>query len=175
MEKQKQILFITVGLIAAAVLLLIVTGGTGPKNTFRPVAYQKSSGHAFETKDSTRTFCPRPSSMSFNGEHWRAPGGWKTIDKPLTKQVGSFKKAQWQGVNLGEVICQYNGRKPGDFPINLQRLSGKIVLEPQDTNWTRNNNSTKTCTSSLVTSCPFFDLKQEKSKSYQEIYNDIFK
>lgn len=175
MNKNKQPLLIAAAVVAAAVILLIIFGGPGVGNTFRPVPYKKPNSNLLSSKDVTRSFCPRPSSMRFNGTDWKAPGGWKTIDKPLTKQVGTFRKAQWQGVNLGEVICQYNGRRPGDFPINLQRLYGKTVLEPQDPNWKTTSDSSKTCTSSLVTSCPFFEIVQEDAKSYKQIYDDIFK
>lgn len=174
MSKQNRPILIAAGVIMLALVLLIFFGGTGPRNTFRPVAYIKNENNEALMKDAKRLFCPRPSAMKFDGTHWRAPGGWKTIDKPLTKQVGSFKKAQWQGVNLGEVICQYGGRKPSDFPINLQRLAGKVVLEPQGSTWTRNSKSVKTCTSNLVTTCPFYEKAQADMQNYDKMYRDIF-
>ena len=171
----KNLPIIAAAVIAIALILFLLTsGGVGTRDTFRRVATRPATEESIFTQGAHKLFCPRPSSLRFDGTHWRAPGGWKTIDKPLTTQVGAFKKAQWQGVNLGEVICQYNGRKPGDFPINLQRLAGKIVLEPRGSDWRSDSKTVKTCVSNLVINCPFYEIKEKENKNFPELYKELF-
>ena len=128
MDKNKQPLLMAAGVIALAVILLLIFGNQGQGNTFRPVPYKKPESNLLSSKEVIQKFCLRPSALRFDGVHWTAPGGWKTVDKPLTKQVGTFRKAQWQGVNLGEVICQYNGRRPETFQSISNDSLGKLYL-----------------------------------------------
>ena len=118
--------------------------------------------------------CPRPSALKYSSLQWTAPGGWKSLDKPLASSVKRFRKAQWQGIHLGEVICQYESAGGSSFPIEIQRLAGKIVFEPKGDGWKSHSAGVKTCFSANIKRCPFYEKAEEKKKSYPEMYKEIF-
>lgn len=118
--------------------------------------------------------CPKPSTLRYTQLKWIAPGGWKSVDKPLSRKIGRFKKAQWQGVNLGEVICQYESGQGSAFPVELQRLAGKVVYEPNTIDWKKTAPGVKTCFSVRVNTCPFYERKLPPKKSYPQLYREIF-
>ncbi len=166
-------------LIAAIALLFLFFFFAANRQTVyevskTPPTFKRQQAKSLLTGERTLKLCPKPSALVYSHLKWTAPGGWKSVDKPLSKTVGRFRKAQWQGVNLGEIICQYSSSEGAAFPIELQRLAGKIVFEPTDSAWKTTSSGVKTCFSNRVNGCSFYDMKTKKRKSYPVIYKEIF-
>ncbi len=158
--------------VAICAVFFLFSGNNTP-STFKSVQ-QIKQGKLLIKGERLLKLCPQPSQLHYSHLKWTAPGGWHSIDKPLTNQVGSFAKAQWQGVNLGEVICQYKSAGNTSFPIELHRMIGKVVYEPIDMVWKKTHAGTKTCFSNRVSNCPFYQRKAEKQKPLGVIYKEIF-
>jgi hypothetical protein len=167
---------IAIGAAAIVILLLIISANPQGSDTFRKVSNARASqqGKSLLTGKRILKLCPPARTLTYTQLKWKAPGGWKSLDKPLSNTVGQFTKAQWQGVNLGEVICQYRSGGASNFPIELHRLAGKTVLEPMDAAWKKTHVGTKTCVSSRPHNCPFYQQEEETQKSYPELYKEIF-
>jgi hypothetical protein len=54
-------------------------------------------------------YCPPPEQLALDNLFWGAPGGWVSYTESLDKKIIRFEKAQWQGVNVGKILCIYKG------------------------------------------------------------------
>ena len=163
-------------LIALAIGLLgiaYVFMNQQPESTYKTVKRSNQS-RLLITGKRVLKYCPQPSSLIHHHLEWTAPGGWRSVDKPLSNKADRFIKTQWQGVNLGEVICQYRSAGASAFPIELHRLIGKVVSEPTDAAWKKTHSGTKTCFSRRPSNCPFYQRQQEARLPYPELYKEIF-
>ncbi|MGB6976668.1 MAG: T4SS-associated protein EirA [Gammaproteobacteria bacterium] len=118
--------------------------------------------------------CPPPEQLVLNDLFWGAPGGWISYTESFDKKVIGFEKAQWQGVNVGKILCIYKGDGSLTFPIVLEQKHHQIVPEPKFANWTINQGGYKDCVASRIEDCPFELTRDIKvADPYQEI--DFFK
>ena len=116
-------------------------------------------------------YCPKASDLQRQDFYWIAPGGWRSYDTSFSKSMKEFAGAQWQGLNVGKVLCVYKGASSGTFPVILQR--GNLVITPHGHSWypLRENNLIN-CDSSHIEDCPFYQLSAEKGPSNnQELVN----
>ncbi len=169
--KSSQMLLLAGG--AVVVLAGIMFLDDTPPDSFVPVK-RPTQGRLLIKGKRVLKYCPQPSALTYSNLEWTAPGGWHSVDKPLTKKAGSFTKAQWQGVNLGEVICQYSSAGVSGFPIELHRLIGKVVFEPIEEIWKKTHAGTKTCFSRKAYNCPFYQRQREDQQPFPEMYKNIF-
>jgi hypothetical protein len=119
-------------------------------------------------------YCPSPQQLVLNNLFWSAPGGWVSYTESFDKKVIQFEKAQWQGVNVGKILCIYAGDSSFSFPIVLEQKNTQIVPAPQFASWTADQGGYKNCVSNRTEDCPF-EITQalKKVDPYQEI--DFFK
>lgn len=84
---------------------------------------------------------------------WRTSNGWRSYDKSFSKRITHFLGAQWQGVNVGNVVCLYQSDDDMTFPITLH--FNALVEEPTDGAWSKNLGGYKNCKSDKQESCYF--------------------
>lgn len=89
--------------------------------------------------------CPETYMLSHQNLIWGAPGGWVSHDRSLTNNIKSFLGAQWQGINLGQIICAYGGIQGQDFPVYLYQTTNILVPQPHGLNWLNNNKNIINC------------------------------
>lgn len=104
--------------------------------------------------------CPDVHMLTHNKMYWGAPGGWMSHDESFVKKISNFVAAQWQGINIGKVMCVYVGDKGLDFPVVLQQSHADLVPEPHGLYWGKNQNGVINCIS------PSGDLLTPKSCAY---------
>lgn len=95
----------------------------------------------------TLKHCPDVDMLTHNKMYWGAPGGWVSHDESFVKKISSFVAAQWQGINIGKVMCVYVGEKGVDFPVVLQQQHADLVPEPHGLYWGKNQNGVINCIS----------------------------
>ena len=119
-------------------------------------------------------YCPAPQELMLNNLFWGTPNGWASFTESFDKKIVQFEKAQWQGVNVGKILCIYKGDSSLEFPIVLEQQNHQVIAEPNFANWTGNQGGYKDCTSTAVKDCPFeISQKAQVTDPYQEL--DFFK
>ena len=109
-------------------------------------------------------YCPLPTELYQENLFWKAPYGWRDYSTSFAKAIKGFIGAQWIGVNLGKIICLYNGLEDNgleenDFPIALER--DVLIQKPQGQHWKLKPNGYEVCDSDNTMDCLF--LPQEVS------------
>jgi hypothetical protein len=116
-------------------------------------------------------FCPQDKNLVKDGLWWSShDGAWKCYTQSFAKSIDAFIGAQWVGVKVGKIICLYRGKEGTDFPIALERVHVKEVLEPSGVGWSALVRGYKFCRSSNVADCPFYIKPTE---TVGEIYEQI--
>jgi hypothetical protein len=146
-------------------LLASAVGGQFSVLSLRPEKRQKLS-----------RFCPKATKMykSEEGE-WKATGGWRSERMSFVNHIYHFVGSQWQGVDLGTIICMYQGEK-GTFPIVLHR--DNLALRPDGmVSWKLDKSGARfTCAQTDVRKCPFIYRSDViKHKGRKNVYEDIGK
>ena len=117
-------------------------------------------------------YCPKPTDLFMENNIWQSNNGWKSFAVSFTQEITSFSGAQWQGFNVGRVICLYSGPNMNDFPVQIS--TGSLVHEPDKPLWT-SNNSNATCVSASgnVCDCPFSFVKSQDTQSVDQIIDSF--
>jgi hypothetical protein len=86
--------------------------------------------------------CPHSSDLVKDPQtnRWSALGVWNGSDESLVTSVTTFLGAQWQGINLGQPFCIYQGVPQGTFDIILAYHT--FAVTPQAGKWQANANQT---------------------------------
>lgn len=120
--------------------------------------------------------CPPISLLSRHGMYWGAPGGWTTFNPSFIKKITHFVAAQWQGVNLGSVMCVYTGGKGRAFPVVLQQMTNAgLAPEPFGLHWySIKTPGIRNCTSQdksplTVLECAYITVVEPNKNPYQEL------
>ena len=80
--------------------------------------------------------------------------------------------AQWQGINLGQPFCVYQGLPAGTFKVALAYHAFSVA--PQGGRWTSNtHHNLYRCITRNPMQCPFFTRLKPKTKSVQDLLHDI--
>jgi hypothetical protein len=107
-------------------------------------------------------YCPLISELVKENLLWSARSGlWKSYSQSFAKEIDRFIGAQWIGVNVGKVICLYQGKGSFDFPIALEPAKAILILEPKGDTWRIERDGYKICKSINITDCPFFTKIEE--------------
>lgn len=115
-------------------------------------------------------YCPSPSDLVKNGLFWGTIiGGWKSYSESFDQKIVSFLGAQWNGINVGKMICLYQGNAPLSFPITVQ--NDALAQAPSAGLWGRNLGGYQNCHSNNPLDCPF--VVKTQSVNMQQIYNSI--
>jgi hypothetical protein len=89
--------------------------------------------------------CPAIKDLKLNKKTmlWSADGGWKTYTQSFGTTIQSFRGAQWNGVQLGQIICVYSSKGAFTFPIKL--FYNKQVVDPETASWTKAKTNVYNC------------------------------
>lgn len=116
------------------------------------------------------SYCPPVSALVKEGLWWRSGTNWKCFNQSFVNEIDSFIGAQWVGVQLGKVICMYQGKNTFDFPIALEPITPVPVIEPDGAGWSSNINGYRLCKSTNNMDCAFYVKVETKPK---DIYEEI--
>lgn len=114
--------------------------------------------------------CPAIKMISKNPSTrtWSAPGGWKSHETSFVNTIKSFLGAQWNGANVGQVTCVYQGKTRQTFPILL--VYNTLSFEPHGHSWSKNLGGIRNCKAKDIKACPFqVQLKPKKENFYQQL------
>ena len=118
-------------------------------------------------------YCPLVKELTKKNLHWVVGNTWNSYSSSFVKEVGSFIGAQWVGVKVGKIICLYRGKNSFDFPIALEQVKSKIILEPKTAHWSGLANNRKFCKSTNVYDCPYLVQETENATDTAKIYEAI--
>ena len=93
--------------------------------------------------------CPALKDLKLNKKTllWSADGGWKSYTQSFGTKIQSFRGAQWNGVQLGQIICVYSANGEFTFPIKL--FYNKQVVSPDTASWVRAKTNVYNCLDSI--------------------------
>lgn len=74
------------------------------------------------------SICPQVSALKRNEKtnEWSTDNGWKSTASSFTTSVTKFLGAQWKGVQMGYMLCLYQGPNTNEFPIGMHK---NVVVE----------------------------------------------
>ena len=74
------------------------------------------------------SICPQVSDLKRNAKtnEWSTDSGWKSTASSFTTSVTKFLGAQWKGVQMGYMLCLYQGPNTNEFPIGMHK---NVVVE----------------------------------------------
>ncbi|MCH9769982.1 MAG: T4SS-associated protein EirA [Gammaproteobacteria bacterium] len=118
-------------------------------------------------------YCPATTTLRANPKThtWHVKKDWKSYDISFVKHVKTFYGAQWNGANVGQIICVYHGENPNSFPIQL--VFHTLVLDPNSGKWSKNLGGYKNCVSHKLKDCPFKLHLRPGNKNIYDIMNSI--
>ncbi len=99
--------------------------------------------------------CPSPDELERDNKTliWSSKKhDWKSYAPSFSRKIEQFQGAQWQGVNVGNLFCIYQGDSKS-FLITLQYHT--VVQEPSSGQWGANTNGLRNCRSHQQSDCPF--------------------
>jgi hypothetical protein len=82
-------------------------------------------------------YCPDPSDLYKINKKWFAPVDWFSYEQSFVNKIDKFLGATWKGVNIGNIICLYQG-KNSTFPVQL--TNKESVFQPTKANWSTQPN-----------------------------------
>lgn len=115
-------------------------------------------------------YCPMPDQLHKkpNSLIWQGPNNWKSYDTSFVEKIKKFTVAQWQGINVGQVTCVYEGLPKETFPVLL--YSNLLSLTPTGGNWVAQKGQYSNCVSNDVKDCPIIIRKKSPPPNiYQEL------
>ncbi len=120
------------------------------------------------TPEAIQQFCPDPSILVKDpvAGTWSAPGGWQSYTQSFASSVLRFNGVQWAGIQVGQVICTYQGKEKNTFPIQL--VYNKLVLQPTGGQWGKNLGGYINCATANVQDCPFLTKIEQSANVYEE-------
>jgi hypothetical protein len=116
------------------------------------------------------TYCPAANKLVKEELWWHADGFWKSYSESFVDKVDRFIGAQWIGVQVGTIICLYEGKNNFDFPVALEPVYTLTVLAPTGASWQTTKEGYKKCVSNDVLLCPFY---KQKSSDNEDLYGQI--
>lgn len=128
---------------------------------------------ASASSDFITVYCPEPSALVKNDKAmtFAAKGGWKSYERSFVTEVDTFKGAQWQGINVGQVMCVYTGKPAGTFPIYL--YFDHLSVTPSKGNWVTQKGHYSNCGSTSRSECPITVQRTPKQQNIYEEATDL--
>ncbi len=102
--------------------------------------------------------------------HWgTSDASFRSLDTSFSHHLDTFLGAQWQGINVGYILCVYKPVERNLFKVTL--LYGPLTLQPTSQKWQKNKEGNYNCISTNVNDCPFTPKPAEKSTKslYQQV------
>ena len=80
------------------------------------------------------SICPQVSELKLNPKtnEWKTDSDWSSTAGSFSRSVTSFLGAQWKGVELGYLLCLYQGPNKNEFPIGMHR---NMVIQSPEKLW----------------------------------------
>lgn len=157
--------------MAGLVLIAFSAMGDTAGNASGP-AQPSGQTSATTTQQGTLTHCPFPSELIRKNMWWRAPNNWRSYTRSFVTEIASFIGAQWVGVNVGAIICIYQGKNATDFPVTIQQ-NAVIVPMPTGGKWQDPDQSGRVnCYSNNVADCPF-TLPKKTTITIEQAYEAL--
>ncbi|HAV93513.1 MAG TPA: hypothetical protein DCW33_01435 [Proteobacteria bacterium] len=134
--------------------------------------------------------CPPVSALKLNPRtnEWKTDNDWKSTAGSFSSSVTHFLGAQWKGVQLGYMLCLYQGPNKNEFPIGMHKnvvVESPLMLldhlDPKGANYKnpwivkeKKVQTTLDCYSKTNNpcDCPYIQY-QEKKESVEDIINSI--
>lgn len=120
------------------------------------------------------SYCPPPGSFSKNPKTltWVGPQHWKSFNPSFAKKLTRFKRAQWQGTNVGVILCTYVTDNASAFPVFIQAPGSYIKPSTKQGNWIAKHEAV-TCTKNDRLSCAFYRIHEHKTvlQTHQDVIN----
>lgn len=114
--------------------------------------------------------CPAPDELTKDPDAmtWQAKGGWRSFDKSFADSISIFLGAQWQGVEVGNVVCLYQSSDSSTFSVVLQY--GSLTYQPIGGKWSKNLGGYENCKSKKRKDCYFTPKPDAKASGtlYQQ-------
>jgi len=101
-------------------------------------------------------YCPLAKELERQNMSWEIGKVWKSYGESFVSKIDGFVGAQWVGIKVGKIICLYKGENNNDFPVALEQVKSRIILEPSGTHWSALVNNHKFCKSGNVFDCPYY-------------------
>lgn len=126
-------------------------------------------------KTTITEYCPAPSALVKNAKTltFKAKGGWKSYEKSFITKVTKFTGAQWQGINVGQVLCVYHGEPMGSFPLEV--YYSHLSITPSKGNWQTKKGHYSNCESNNPQDCPIVVRLPPKKQNIYEEASDLKK
>jgi len=155
--------------ILLSFLLFCVAVGAQTPAVESPVAKKATQTKAKkpEKPKPTKLFCPPVNKLTKKGDWWGAAGDWRSYSQSFVNQLSGFIGAQWVGVNVGTMICIYQGGVGTSFPVTIQNST--LVPSPKGAGWGIYRKGRKSCYSSNVNDCPYYFYPKAKPKNIYQI------
>lgn len=118
-------------------------------------------------------YCPYPNELKKKGQYWYADGAWKSYSESFVDHIERFIGAQWQGVQVGRMVCVYAGSNAQAFPVTIQRAN--LVFTPRIEGWTRKEYNAYACHGQHVKKCPYLLAGEEKEIKSEEELREVFR
>ena len=149
-------------ILSVIIALYFFIGGISSVAGAAPSAAPLEDHHSIEYR-----FCPPVSVFKWNAteKYWFAPNGWRSYGVTFTKSLESFLGAQWDGVNVGQVTCLYQGKPKGTFLVKL--VSNGLYHAPQmnvNNQWSKPSPGFINCKSIDRQMCPLSPVYKKVSK-----------
>ncbi|MBN2689689.1 MAG: T4SS-associated protein EirA [Gammaproteobacteria bacterium] len=137
---------------------------------FLIVSFASFAVLAENNTQSVKIFCPSASSLERHALAWRVGDKWISGDNSFVQTIARFIGAQWVGVNVGQIICIYQGSQQQMFPVALRPVHAVLISKPTGSNWHTTHFGYMQCASGQVEDCPFY---QQIEKKNTDLYKDI--
>ena len=107
------------------------------------------------------SFCPSVNQLSKNPKtlSWSGPHRWQSFNPSFATKLTRLKKVQWQGTNIGTIICVYDSNNPSAFPVFIQGPGS--YQRPKGDHWVAKKGYL-VCVSNERLDCPLHHVHEHK-------------
>ncbi|MBT4803405.1 MAG: hypothetical protein HON78_00195 [Legionellales bacterium] len=119
-------------------------------------------------------YCPEANQLIKKGLNWKSTTNivWKSSEASFGDEISHFSGAQWQGVKVGPMICIYESKTKGVFPIEVQ--NNHLFEQPTQKNWSVGEDNYLNCVSNNIKDCPLTPkIKAATPTSTRQIFQEI--
>ena len=94
---------------------------------------------------------------------WVTKSNWKSFNNSFITHITKFSGAEWQGEEIGKLLCTYTDESPYTFPVTLQ--SPFLSIEPVSEFWKISKNKKYyTCKNTSIENCTVKKIIYEKQQ-----------
>ncbi len=130
----------------------------------------------YDTGPTKTVYCPAANELVLNKKTLKYYFGrsWGSYAQSFVRTVTQFKGAQWQGTNIGHVVCVYKG-EPLDSTFPIQLYLEKLTNQPTKGNWSAHSGGYFNCPASDPKQCPIVMRTPKKQGNIYQQAEDVKK